>query len=302
MKPGLFIPPLLALTAVGIWLASQHHTLSTLRAETENLRVRISSANDPTAASSSHDGETGANAPIDWQKTARLIRLAGNSSQMCIRENTRLKMRIGAMTAQQIVAAIDEIEGMDLNRGVRVDILGLLALPLSQKDPQLALDHLVGATGDATSYLPYVLSEGLAQWVAKDQPAATRWLDEQIAAGKLVGKSLDDRDRIHLQFEASLIPTLIEADPLAAGRRLDALTLEQRKNVINSASTKLTTSSSAFYATLVRSHLAESDQFKALAQPAARIAMSAGHPAVEDYLHQISATPLEREAILKTLK
>lgn len=302
MKPGLFIPPLLALIAVGIWLASQHHSLSTLRAETENLRIRISSANDPTAPPRSHNREIGASEPIDWQKTARLIRTAGSSSRMSIRESARLEMRIGAMTAQQIVAAIDEIEGMDLNRDVRADLLDRLARPLSQKDPQLALNRLVSAIGDATSYLPYVLSEGLAQWVAKDQPAATRWLDEQIAAGKLIGKSLADRDGIHLMFEASLIPTLIEDDPLAAGRRLDALRSDQRKNVLSSASAKLTTSSFASYATLARSHLAESDQFKALSQPAARIAKSAGRPAVEDYLDQISATPPEREAILKTLK
>ncbi len=295
---------MVAAVVVTAWLANGRSTLTTLEAQSAVLRQRLASRSSaitddstaarPDAPTKSQDAKK----PIDWKELAAQMQEMQNSGGMGdMRSMIRLQQRVQAMTRGELAAALDEIAALDLPNDSKEMLEQMLFGPLSQKDPEFALNHYLDRLNDDRGVFGWQLSNAMKVWTAKDPAAATAWFDQQIAAGKFDSKSLDGKSNSRLRFEGSLIGALIATDPAAASSRLQALPEDQRKEVLeNHAANSITEKDQLAFATLVRQELPESDQIEVIAQQSSRMAWGQGYTKVDEYLDRIEATPAERAA------
>jgi RNA polymerase sigma factor (sigma-70 family) len=140
------------------------------------------------------------------------------------------------------------------------------------------------------------------QWIEQNPAAAPVWLDQQVAAGKLDAKSLDEPHPLRVSFESDILNHLVKTDPAAAAKRLDSLPESERKIAIP-LSYRIGTfdyEQARQMVELIRSHLPENEQFY-------RIRLFAGSKANEDlskaagFIDSIKPTPGERSALAQNL-
>lgn len=149
-----------------------------------------------------------------------------------MRKITNFHECLDVMTKEELVTALDEIAALNLSSQSRKMMELCLLLALGRKDPALAVTCLTGRLQDET--IPWTfLPKGLADWADKDPTKAMVWLDQQIAAGKLESKTLDDDCTLRTRIEARLFQVLLISDPDTAGRRLSALPEDQRGEVLS---------------------------------------------------------------------
>ena len=234
--------------------------------------------------------------PLDWKKIAAQfaeMRQSGGMGDM--RTMMRFQQRLQAMTKEELVAALDEIAALDLPAESRAMLEQMLAGPLVQKDPELALTRFIDHIQDQNSGMAWQLSNALQEWAKKDPAKASAWFDQQIAAGKFDSKSLDGESRPRQQFEGALINVLLASDPDAAGRRLGAIPEDQRRDVLMQYQFQsLKEESQLAFAKLIRSQVPADEQADTLAQQASHLGSREGYSKVTEYLDRIEATPTER--------
>jgi hypothetical protein len=295
-----------ALVIAGGWVGSQRQTISTLEQETLVLRKRLdarlaagdagSTPGKPAPpAKAAKDKE-----PIDWKKLAGELEgmnRGGGAGDM--RAMMKLQKRLMSMDRDELAAALQEIGALDLPPESRSMLEGMLLGPLVQKDPEFALTTFADRLNtDPGGSMTWQLSNAMREWTKKDPAAATAWFDRQIAAGTFESKSLDGKSRGRMQFESTLIETLISSDPSAASARLAALPADQRSEVLTSYSgSVIKDEDQAAFADLVRSQIPEKDQAKTLAQRASQLAWGDGYDKVTAYMDRIKASPAERAAV-----
>lgn len=304
MKPLIFIPPVIALVIVGSWVGSQRRTISVLENETTVLRKQLDASRATADAASSGKpaapGKPKKDAePVDWKKLAG--ELDGmNRGMGDMKSMMKLQKRLLAMDRDELAAALQEIEALEIPASSRAMLESMLIGPLVQKDPEFALTTFSGRLQEEGGSMSWQLSNALKEWAVKDAAAATAWFDREIAAGKFDSKTLDGKSRSRLRFEGTLIGTLISSDVSAASARLAALPADQRAEVLgNQWGGEIKEQDQAAYAGLVRSQLPQEDQAKTLAQRASQLAWSEGYDKVTGYLDRINATPEERAASIE---
>lgn len=310
MKPILFLPPVIAAVAVAAWLATNRGTITTLEAESAVLRQRLATrssgiSGDATAARADALAKSAdAKKPINWKELAAQMEETRNSGGMSdMRSMIRLQQRVQAMTRDELVSALNEIDALDLPGDSRDQLEQMLFGPLSQKDPEFALSRYIDRLNDDSNGFVWQLSNAMRVWTDKDPAAATTWFDDQIAAGKFGSKSLDGKSISRMRFEGSLIGALLSTDTAAASGRLQALPEDQRKEVLeNHAGNSIKEKDQLAFADLVRQELPENDQIEVIAQQSSRMAWEEGYTKVDDYLDRIEATPAERaESVTQTV-
>lgn len=305
MKPWHFIPPVAVLISGIAWLAARTREITRLEEGNSILSERISTPLTSTGDSPQKTARTSPTSqkspdPIDWKAVAAQLADMQRGGIGDIRAATQLQQRIRQMSADEILAALDEIASSDFPAETRLSLEQMLLGPLIEKDPQLALDRFLPRIDENRGIFAWQLSAALRQWAKKDLPAATAWFDTQIASGRFDSKSLDGRNSARQHFESSLIAALLPSDPDAAARRLDAVPPQQRRDILSHYELQaLNEADQANFASLVRAYLPENEQTSVIAGPANRLA-SGGYEKIGPYLDRIAATPAERAAAVET--
>ncbi len=304
MKPILFLPPAIAAVAVTAWLVNSRGTITTLEAQSAVLRQHLaarssgfigdSTAGRPDAPAKSADVKK----PINWKElAAQMEEIPNNGGMSDMRIMIRLQQRIQAMTRDELVAALDEIAALDLPGDSKDQLEQILFGPLSQKDPEFALNRYVDRLNDDRNGFGWQLSSAMQQWAAKDSAAATAWFDQQINAGKFDTKTLDGKNRVRLQFEGSVIGGLLATNPTAAAGRLEELPEDQRLEVLQHyAGNSVKKEDQLAFATLVRHELNKENQIETIANLAGRQAWGENFSKTDEFLDRVQATPAERAA------
>ncbi|RYD38636.1 MAG: hypothetical protein EOP87_01225 [Verrucomicrobiaceae bacterium] len=313
MKPGTTLPPLVVAIGGAIWLGSQTATISRIETENKDLGSRIS-------AQRSRPGEAGIDRPSPAPERTRAAvkkggpkdeplnwkELAGKVGEMQrgggmgdMKSMIRFQQRLQQMSAEELVEALDEIAALDLPEQERMMLEQMLAGPLAQKDPELALNRFLDRLDDRNGIWGWQLSSAVKQWAEKDPAAATAWFDGQIAAGKFDSKALSGKSQARTQFEGALLSRLVSSDPEEASRRLSKLPEEQRGEILKHHEfSNLKEADHSAFAKLVREQVSEKERPDALGQPAAKLASEKGYAEVTAYMERVQATEAERAAIV----
>ncbi|MES2474613.1 MAG: hypothetical protein V4640_02450 [Verrucomicrobiota bacterium] len=307
MKPILFLPPVAALLAVSIWITQGRRTITTLEEQSAVLRQRLAlrtAGADLGADPKRPDAPTKSAKevkPIDWKEfAAQLLEMRNGGGMGDMRSMIRIQQRIQAMTRDEIVTALDEIQAGDFSADAKEMLEQMLIGPLCQKDPEFALNRYLDRLDENSGGISWQLSNAMREWAAKDSTAATAWFDKQIADGKFDSKSLDGKSQPRMQFEGNLIGALISTDPKAAANRLQGLPEDQRQEVLRSwTGNAVKDEDQLAFATFVRDELDGSEQVDTLADLAARGSWNEGFTKTDDYLERIEATPAERAATVE---
>lgn len=307
MKLIRLLPPVVALCVVGTWIGVQRRSLAAVEQENTLLQKHIAAvrsgagAADPARAKAVAADKTAKDKRFDWKKIAEQfseMQRGGGMGDM--RTMLRLQQRLQAMSQQELIAALDEIAGLDLPAASRAMLEQLVMGPLSQKDPELALNRFLDRQqDDQHGMMSWQLANAFQEWAKKDPAKAGFWFDAQIAAGKFESKALDGKSQSRMQFDGNLIGVLLASDAGAAARRLAAIPEDQRAAVIrNYAYNLLKEADQVALAKLVREQVPAKEQAALLSQQASRLVHD-GYAKVTEYLARIEATPAERSACVE---
>ncbi|MCX6866945.1 MAG: hypothetical protein NTV46_12155 [Verrucomicrobia bacterium] len=308
MKLIHWLPPLVVLVIVGIWIGIQRLSISAMENENAMLQKHIAAVRSLGPRSASLHTQAGApeklvqaNGAIDWKEfAAQLAEVQRSEGTGDMRTKVHLQQRMQAMSPQEICAALDEIAALDLPAAARTMLRQVLIQLLTQKNPALAVQRGIDHLQDNNERISWLLVGALQEWAKQDVGKAATWLDQQSAAGKFATTSLDGRNLSRMRFEATLIGLLLATDPAAAARRLGALPEDQRMDVIgNYELSSVNDAIQAALAKLIRDQVPAKDQAQTFAKQAARWVAQGGYPRVTEYLDQIKASPSERIACVE---
>lgn len=302
VKPVHMIAPAIALAIAGAVVGSQRRTISRIENEIVLLKKHIAvekgridgQAADTKAERPLKPGN--ADEAIDWAEVAGMFGEMKNRSGVGdMRKMMSFQSKLRKMDKEQLLAALDQIQALELGDDERMMLEAMLIGPLAEKDPELVLDRFSNRLGDDRNGMSWQLANALGEWAKKDQAAAIAWFDKEIAAGTFDSKSLDGKSQLRLNFETNLIAQLISTDPAAAAARIAALPPDQRKDALGSWQfRKLKDEEQAAYADLVRASLPEAERYEVFAQQASMIVSMGDYEKVGAYLDRIGATGEER--------
>jgi hypothetical protein len=308
MKLIHFLAPVLALAICGTWIGSQRRSIANLERQSSLLRKEIEArktgdpADDAGSRSSVPGKETKNKGPVDWKKIAAKLEESRNGGGMGdMRTMMRLNQRLMAMSRDELVAALDEIASLDLSETSRSMLENILIGPLIEKDPEFVLARFSDRINAEHGGMHWQLSRAFGEWAKKDPAAATAWFDQQIAAGTFESKSLDGESRQRIQFEGTIIGTLLGSNPEAASLRIAALPEVQRRDVLRShATNSLKEEDQLAYAKLVRQSLDEKEGQECIARLASDLSYrNDDYSVVTECMNRIEATPAERAACVE---
>jgi hypothetical protein len=308
MKPTHLLPPILALVAAGLWIGSQRRSISTLELESEALRGRLevaredpaTAAADPSFASrqQAKSKPPGAGSKVDWKKIAASQAAMKSDGDGDMRAMITLQKTLLAMSAEELIAGLDEIATLDLSEDAKRELEGTLIGVLSNKDPQAALERFAGRIGGPDGGLTWQLSNAFQSWSAKDATAAAAWMDAQVAAGTFENKRLDGQHDPRIRFEAGLIQHLAASDPAEAARRLASLPEDQRDEIFNSRfHFRIRPGTEKAVADLIRTQVAADDRLSTLGRTSAPL-VKEGYGEIDEFLGAINASTEERAAVV----
>ena len=229
MKTTSVIPPAVALIAAALWTGTKFHALSAAETGNARLQERITEARTAVAVNAKpapKEQATVAEGPIDWRRLA--------SEERYGPEYQRFSRMVPSMDREALIAALDEISQLECTMQRRTDLQATAAGPLALLDPEWLLDRFQDRLRDDANQQTLPLSQALANWAARDLPGAIAWLDARIAAGDFRGRSLREMHGSGslAPFEAALLGSLLDTDPDSAARRLGAMTVEQKTEVM----------------------------------------------------------------------
>lgn len=282
----------------------QMRSISSLEDERTVLRKQIAAASPsgggaggrPTGRSV--EGKTGGGkGNIDWKALA--AQLASEQEGGGVGDS-RAMMRIEKMSDDEMLAALDEIAGLELSPEDRTVLESMIIDPLIEKNPELALMHLGDRIQSDPDGVGWQLSSALKQWAKGDLGAATAWFDKQIADGTFDSKSLDGRSEMRLQFEGALLESLLGTDPEAASRRIAAIPEDQRREILQQLSfDELSPTERNSYTAMIRNLVPEDEREGSFAYIASELVTDGGFSEVSTFLDGVNASPQEREAAAK---
>lgn len=305
MKPASFMLPAVALILVGSWIGPQRRSMAAVETQCTRLRTAIAAAKSPSFVTPApHDLLEKRRKAIEWTNIA--MRCPSNpmmSSRIEIgtlpdpRVTLRFRQRLEAMSADEIIATLDEIAALNLSADARENLERTLLDSLARKDPRLALELMEDRAVTGSFLYSYLISGALQAWAKKDSAAAEAWFDRLIAAGTFKSKALNGVNDSRQIFESAMIEVMLASSPEAASRRLSALPEDQRRSVLSMYSlTIIPEENQVAHAQLVRSQVPVKDQAETIAAQASFLFKPGDYSAVTAYLDRIDATPAERAA------
>lgn len=276
---------------------SRQLAISSVERQTLDLREKIATARAASGGGGiSLTGEPGPDdkQPLDWKKLGGQLASLQFGDGGDDRFFPPFDRRLKAMTTRELLAALEEIKGLELSTNARAALENALFQTLAGKDPELALNHFSDQLGELGKGAGWALSNAFGTWLKKEPGAATAWFDRQIAAGKFESKSLEGESKGRIVFEGIVVSGLFASDPEAAGRRLGALPENQRAKVLQNIDSG---ENELGFVKLVRAYLPEEDRTGAFDQLASGTLRDKGFPGVTGLFDRIEASPAERAAV-----
>jgi hypothetical protein len=300
---GLFLilPPLLAAAAMAAWAGKQKAEIRTVEAETAEIDLLVAAARqeaEPSAAErlgQSRNGEQGPD-QMDWAALARDVLQMQREGPARMRGMLRLHRMMLEWSADDFDAALAQIGATQLSDQQSDALIQLVADRFLDQHPHRALDSLAPMLA-ADSPLMWQLGNALQKLAHDDPAAASAWLDKQIASGALEGKSLEGGSRGRSVLEARLASALLESDPAAAIRRLEAIPGPDRVDTFNQIP-NLYEKPAAFAA--IRSVLKPDEQSRVFANAATQAASSGGLERAARFFEEAGFTTEERSAAVSS--
>lgn len=283
-------------------------TISTLNEERADLRKKIAAVSSRTSgpasfASGKTSGSSGSavGGSFDWKTISSQLTGAGEGDVVSdMRAMMQFEQRLENMSKEEMIAALDEIAGLDLTKEARENLESMILDPLIQLDPALALAHFGDRIKDEADGIGWQLASALQNWAEKDLVAATVWFDREIAAGNFDSKTLDGRSELRMQYEGALLASLLESDPDAASQRLAAMPEDQRREVLQQMTfSELSEGSQKAYTALVRGLVPSAEREGSFAHIAGELVSNEGFSEVGNFLDGVNASTAERVAAAK---
>jgi hypothetical protein len=296
------IPPAVALLLVGAWVVPQRRSMAVLETECDRLRTTIAAAEAPPTTRP--DPLETRRKIIEWTKLGNQFQsnpmMSGGSILVVMpdtREAMRFHQRMNAMSTGEIIAALDEIDALDLPPKVRENLEWTLLDSMARKDPAAALGVLESRGMIKSPLYENLISGTLKAWAHKDTASAISWFDQQIAAGTFKSKALDGVSSSRHSLESAFIRILLGSSPEAAARRLAALPEDQRGDVMHTYDmSSVPEEIHVAHAALIRAQVPAKDQAGTIASQMTNLVKRGDYSAATAYLDRISATPAERAA------
>ncbi|MBK1883512.1 hypothetical protein JIN85_13880 [Luteolibacter pohnpeiensis] len=306
MKLRVFILPAITLIAAGVILFGQKHSIGESARQLSQLREKLSqttrsSVQETRRASRKPLVPVSPNEPIDWMKISGLMIDHTSPNLFGRQQLLALDQRIAAMTQEQLIRALEEIDTQDIPFDAVPLLGGKLMKALAQKDTGTALDlRFRDPFRESSPYLYLRSDEVLTDWAKKDPTAACNWLDHAIANGLMESTALDGSNPRLAQNEAILLSLFIGSNPSVAAKRLEALRPKQRYEAFTQLQSVNKLNHHSFddqelaeFATLARNYLTPPEQTAQLMGSVTALAKSDGYEGVEAYFDTIQATPEE---------
>lgn len=304
MKTISVAAPGCALLAAAIWLGSQFSYIATLEKQNEALRKDISSTSVTQTVSRKtayvNPLET---KPYDWEEVYRQL-AAGGGPAPYLRTNGRMVETFKAMTADDLLAALDDLEGSPIAEDKKDYLRSNLALRIADKDPEKMLRRFYGKSDisdEELSSFQGLFRSTLLDWLEKDPTKATEWFDEKMKARREKSPRSDWYGQILI--EKGIFDSLLGTDPAMAGQRLLMYPEEQRIEIFRSmgGGFRLKQELHRPYAESIRLALPEADHLNVITWPVVAsgdgsVRISFVH--LEEYFERIGATQEEREACI----
>jgi hypothetical protein len=303
LKPLHLLIPAVALVAVLAWNLSRWQAVSTQESENRALKERIGAVSagiDGAPVGSPRNevktGGSGGKSAIQWKSLSQKIAEMSDDDDMGdMNDLLELQSRLYEMSREEIIAALNEVSGLEMTDEARETIEELLVGPLIELDPAYVLNAFGDRIPDEDDGVAWQLSSALDAWARLDAAAATSWFDRQIAGGLFDSKSLDGRSEMRIEFEGALAGVLLDSNAEEAGRRIAALPEDQRREALEMISfSELGKGGQAAYAGLVRSLVPVDEQGGSFAHVIAELVPEGGYERVAGFLDQVQATPEER--------
>jgi hypothetical protein len=299
LKTVHFLPPAAAVILVGVWNSVEQRAISTAKADRTELREKISQAlPDAHVAERQLVSTITRAAPTsDWQAAADLLtgERAGDAGKT--RERLALREKLSRMTREEILASLDEIEQAGLTTDAKHRLQELLLERLAKLSPSDALERFGDPLADSSSSLFPQFTDALRDWAKRDLPAATAWLDHQLAAGKFETTTLDGKSDALIGYEAALLESMLVSAPEAVAARLAALPEDQRREVLEQIPFQdLAGKAQQAYAALIRELIPADERAGSFAHIASQLVDDKGFDKVSHFLDAVQATPNERAA------
>lgn len=291
LKTTSIVPPLVALTVAISWIGIQRHSIAQAETERRVMLDRLADNLGNVASPGMRSQTIETLWPINWKE------MASRFDDGFTRRQFRRQME--KMSATELMRSLHEIASIDLSQIERLVLEDMIMSQLVRKDPQSALTGFIDQIGDGGP-LGRLLPSALGQWMREEPEMAGAWFDAQIAAGRFDSRRLDGSDAIQTSFEAHSIAALLDSDPVAAGKRLEALTEKNRADAMRFAGTLKEMVAPRAFVELARKHLTESAQAAAISSQAQKLVQGNDYNHVTEFLDDIAATPTERAAAVKS--
>jgi hypothetical protein len=299
LKGKFFILPVVALILVAGWIGSGRRSISLLEEKgallNRALAARAFSSGADAAASKSPDQLAKEKEPTSWKKIATQMEEILKSAELGdFVSFERLEKKFDALSKEELISALEEIATLDVPDESLLALQQMLLRQLCDKDSEYALKRYFGRMDDQRGNLNWVLAGAMKDWAGKDPAAAIAWFDQQIAAGKFDGKSLDGESYTRIQFESQVFKALFPTDPAAAASRLKSIPENQRAESLRSGGNSLEDKDQLAYANLIRNVLPAKAQAETFINHITYKLAGAGPNEITEYLDRIKATPAER--------
>jgi len=273
MKLDHFVPPVLALVIAGVWLSRLRRSTASVKQENAVMQQQLLSSSSSSRTFSfsqrnrSDAGNTSARTgvrprrekkpavnepkpPDDWVSTSRdwkrLVLFNNDEERFQYTEAwRRLKALAAEMSGDELTKAYQEMAALPIHAPFRNYLESVMLDELEKKNPEFAFSQYIERNKDGGVVLGGY--GNFDQWLARDPEAATRWYENQLAAGTF-DKTLDGNSPARVPFESAYIMALVDADPASAeqimknfppelrgrfGDYVDVVPMEKRKSLVD---------------------------------------------------------------------
>ncbi len=245
---------------------------------------------------------TTSNAPQKLVLADLLAAFTETSGMPDMRAMLKFQAAMESMTAQEIQSLLTEAATAKLTGNQQNGVFNQLLSALGKKDPQLALEEGMKLSESGSERNLYSLRGSFESWMGKDPVAATAWLDQQIAAGKMENTALSGANQKRIGFEVGIIATQLTKNPALAEARFQQLSPVDRKAVLGNTWNFATSSEGQQgYVKLVRNgDLEAAEQQNLLSNYANNISRKGELKDVSEFLKTSQASPQETTKIVQT--
>ena len=276
------------------WIGMQQRTIRAMESETAALRDSITAARLPPISTRSVDEEW----PIDWSKLAGNYTFFGFDAPGT-RARLELQRKLQHRSAGELMSALDGIIASDLPRNYRETLMWMVAEPLVQLEPEVALNRYFHTARDSDGQVIQPLAVALQLWAKKEPYRAIEWFEQELEAGTFLGNQLEEMSSNESLFESRLMSGLVVADPAALQTLAARLPADTWLRMLSNADYPAADPEN--FISLVRTTIpSAADQSTILTKAARSVAGRKGYDELSRFITLAGASLAEQESIVES--